>query len=256
MLHRIAFILTGILLFCSTALFSAGTSPVLFLKTYYNYAWGYTHCGFFIDSAGTVFTYTFSEEDSVPYLLRNDTVPEIVLTRLFEKGTPTGKTVPADSLQLMYGFADGAAAGMLTTGYGCEDFGVCRYSMLLYDPTVGGMKEVICFQQGDETVCNTSPEAKTVARWMLTAIDSADLSNSLSCSPDSCLFAATPIVPPLPVQPAADGKRSPGMRFQLNGKKGSAAAQRLTVGREGKMPFSFTPAAKKQVFQQVGGKRE
>ena len=236
-----------ILLFCSSHLLLAEKFPVLFLKTYINHAWGYSHFGFFIDTAGVVFTYTFTTDDSIPYYLDRDTLPDVLFAGLFAKGEPTSRKIPADSLNLMYGMADQAAAGMMRAEYNCADFGEMRYSVLAYDSAAAKMKEIVCIQMGDHAICNSSSAAKTVARWMLSAVDSVDLSSeplSISCAPDSCLDLETGAAIPLLSHPVRGGNGSSDARYYLDGKKCNNVARRLIVNRNGKTSVEFIPREK------------
>ena len=239
-MHRTITTFSFLLVFSSSTLFSAGKPPILFLKTAVNYAWGYSHSGFFIDSTGTVFTYSFEVDDSIPDYLFNDSLPDGLCDKLLEKGLPTGKTVTADSLNLLYGLADSAAAGELTGDPQCVDAGKFRYSILINNPVDGNIKQIICFQMGDQSICNASSAAKTVARWMLTAIDSTDLTTQLFCAPDSCLNVSTAAAIPLPVHPVRAGNNTAVSQFYLNGKKGENKASGLIVDKNGKRPIRFT----------------
>jgi len=162
--------------------------PIPFVCSWVNYAWGYSHHGLFIDSTGMLYTFSFAQSDSIGYFNMSNPTPSAVYNKLFEKGVATGKTVSRDTLILMQSLVDSAAAGTLTLGGGCNDFGIYRYSAFMRRGLNNEVTEAICHQIGDETICNSSSAAKTIAGWLNT-IDSVDLDH---CTPgDACLVTPT-----------------------------------------------------------------
>ncbi len=209
--------------------------PVLFLSSRVNYAWGYVHEGFLIDSSGDIRNYSFTRADSIKYVNSSDTLPSRIYEQLFAKSTPTGKKVNADTLLSMQALLESAGTGVLTFNGRCKDAGMYRYSAFIYDSLNSRQKEIICYQMGDKTACNSSDAARAIARW-LNSIDSVNIS---SCAPsDSCLHPVTGILPIKQPFPGMVHPVSPAT-FHLNGKKVKNPARQLIVGKDGKVPIDF-----------------
>jgi hypothetical protein len=214
---------------------AAENLPVLFSGTYINNAWGYRHEGWLIDSSGAVRTFEFVKNDSMDYDTRSDTVPSRIFGNLLVKSIPTGRKIPSDTLLMMKSLIEPASGGVVTFGGGCCDYGVFRYSayMAVNDPS--RIREINCYQYGDEWSCNSSLEAKKIARWLNT-IDTSDLENCQG--PDSCLNPPTAI---RPVQTALPGtvRPSSSATVNLNGKKVDGIARQMIVGKGKKKLIGF-----------------
>ena len=214
---------------------AAEKPSVLFLGTRANYAWGYGHSGWLIDSSGAVRTFTLALSDSVGYFNQSDTMPMRIYNKLLAKITPAGRTIPADTLLSMQALIEPASEGIVSFGGMCNDYGLFRYSAFSYDTHSSRVKEIICYQFGDETACNSSGEAKKIARW-LNSIDTMHIS---SCTPpDSCLNPTTNVAP-LKTVPIQKSHPSASATFNLNGKKVHRPTRQIVVGRGGKVPVKF-----------------
>ncbi len=165
--------------------------PVPFLCSRLNYAWGYTHNGWLIDSSGAIRSYSFTKADSIGYIGLTDTLPFKVHEKLLAKSTPTGKKVSVDTLLSKLALIEPASGGTISFSGGCFDFGIYRYSCFRFGANAPHLKETICYQLGDEGVCNSASAAKKIARW-LNSIDSVSL--QICKPPDSCLNFATSII--------------------------------------------------------------
>jgi hypothetical protein len=165
--------------------------PVLFLNSRINYAWGYVHEGWLIDSSGAIRNYNFTEADSIGYVRQTDTLPSKIYNKLklLAKSTPTGKNISPDTLLSKWKLIKSESSGILSYSRVCADAGMYRYSAFLYDAHDSPQpKEVICFQMGDEWICNSAAAAKKIARW-LNSIDTMDL--RFCNPPDSCINGTT-----------------------------------------------------------------
>jgi hypothetical protein len=183
------------ILLASTQSTTTNTTPgkpqIPFLCSRVNYAWGYTYDGWLIDSSGAIRSYSFSEADSIGYVRQTDTLPSKIYDKLLAHSTPTEKKVPLDTLLSKITFIESASSGILSYSGACADAGMYRYSAFLYNAYNSRPKEIICYQMGDEWICNSSAAAKKIARW-LNSIDSVAL--RFCAPPDSCLTIATSIV--------------------------------------------------------------
>jgi|WetSurMetagenome_2_1015567.scaffolds.fasta_scaffold20517_2 hypothetical protein len=164
--------------------------PVLFLCSKINYAWGYFHEGWYIDTSGVIHNYSFSQSDSVGYARENDTLPSKIYDMLLAHSTPSGKSVTPDTLRSKTACIESAGGGILSKSGICADAGMRRYSAFSYDAQGLRPKEIICYQAGDVGICNSAPAARKIARWLST-IDSLD--SRFCAPPDSCLNFTTSI---------------------------------------------------------------
>jgi hypothetical protein len=186
--------LFGVVACCILSTFAAWEEkpPILFLNSRINYAWGYAHDGWLIDSSGAIRNYNFTEADSIGYVRETDTLPSKIYNKLLAKSTPTEKKVPPDTLLSKWMLIKSESSGILSHSGVCADAGMYRYSAFIYDSHDSPQpKEVICYQMGDVWICNSASAAKKIARW-LNSIDSADFR---SCNaPESCLNINTSII--------------------------------------------------------------
>jgi hypothetical protein len=174
--------------FITCALSEKGS--ILFLCSQTNYAWGYTHKGWFIDSSGAIRNYSFAQSDSIGYVWDTVALPSKMFDKLLDKSTPTGKKVSLDTLLSKLTLIESASSGILSRSAVCADAGLYRYSAFLYDALNSRPEEIICYQMGDVGICNSASAARKIARWL----NSIDSNNIRFCAPpDSCLNTAISI---------------------------------------------------------------
>jgi hypothetical protein len=161
---------------------------ILFLCSSVNYAWGYQHQGWLIDSSGAIRNYNFSKGDSIGTVGQTDTLPAKIYNQLLGKSVPTGRKIPIDTLLFMQTLIEPASKGFVSYSSRCYDAGIFRYSAIM--PSIDNLqlKEIVCLQIGDMAACNSASAAKKIARW-LNSIDTLDL--KVCGSPDSCLNVTT-----------------------------------------------------------------
>jgi hypothetical protein len=136
-----------------------------FLYEYINYAWGYQHSGWLMDSSGTVRYFEIPEKWMVP---STDAAIEVsgienysakcdsVITRV-DRGDMF------DKVQLI----DAASRGKLTEPENVmADAGVWSYFALKYDPGSGEYERILLKQEGDWEVDNVSEAADEICKWM------------------------------------------------------------------------------------------
>jgi hypothetical protein len=212
----------------------AEKAPVPFLYTSLNYAWVYQHSGMLVDSSGVVMRFSFDRSDSIGFFGVTDTLTTSIYEKLIEFSEPTGRVIDPDTLRSMTDLILPASMEDVVFEGMCADYGIRRFSAF-YPDTIGSrIREVFCYQVGDMTVCNSSPEAITITRWLMT-FTAADF----DCTPpDSCLNLSTPVdhVPPvvlpsvLPVTP---------LKIDLKGKKVGNASRQLIIVKGGKRLAGF-----------------
>lgn len=161
--------------------FAENKSPVAFTVEFVNQAWVFAHKGWLIDSSGNIRNFNFSRSDSMinkPYSTTH-------LNKMYSLSTPSGKTVPKDSLKSKVNLLKEAAKGELTYEGICADAGKVTYSGIYFDSTTSIYTRVILFQTGDQQICNSSLQSIQITRWLL-SIDStySNLCGSLNnCIP-------------------------------------------------------------------------
>jgi hypothetical protein len=203
---------TGLLLVSLSCSLSALPKPaVLLTQDYINYAWGFVHQGWLIDSTGHIRNYTIKLSDSMEYKPLN----QAYLEKLLSLSSATGKSVPLDTLKRKAALLPSASQGILWENGLCADFGTLAFNGFLYDSAKAKYSEVICLEAGDRTGCNSSPSARQIARWLI----SLDSLPPVACMPpDSCLGATVAVQNIFSKRPAAPDRR-PNSMYYLNGKK-------------------------------------
>lgn len=202
--------------------------PVLFLRSYFNYAWGYMHNGWLIDSSGAIRNFNFTLGDSMYYGAYE--MPPGIYNRLVSKSVLTGKKVSADTLLAMQALADSASKGIVTYMGRCADAGTSHYSAFVHNKLDSNYKEVVCYQSGDITGCNSSLAARAIARWLI-SLDSLPL--PYCTPPDSCLNPTSGVTNPAPAL-VRNAHSSSLEVFYLNGKKAAGPARQIMVNKNGK----------------------
>jgi hypothetical protein len=141
-----------------------------FLYEYINYAWGYQHSGWLMDSSGTVRYFEVPEKWMVPstdaaieitgienYIARSDSV----ITRV-DQGELYSK------VQLI----DAAAKGTLTEPENVmADAGTRSYYALRYDPDQSVYERILLKQAGDWEIDNISGAAGDLYDWLKSLTD-------------------------------------------------------------------------------------
>lgn len=221
--------------FLELAAADAEKAPVLFLFTSLNYAWVYQHSGMLVDSSGVVMDFSFDRSDSIGYFGVTDTLTTSIYEKLIEFSEPTGRVIDPDTLRSMTDLILPASTGNIVFEGRCADYGIRRLSAF-YSDTVGSrIREVICYQVGDMTACNSSPEAKAIAQWLITFTEAS----FDDCTPhDSCLNISTPVDHVLPaVSPALPTVKP--VQIDLKGKKVGNTSRQLIIGNRRKRLSGF-----------------
>jgi hypothetical protein len=206
---------------------ASSESPILFCKEYLNYAWGYFHNGWLIDSGGNIRSYSLKISDSLEALSGNPTRANLDKMLSFSK--PTGKKIPADSLNTMVALLQEASYGTMSYAPRCADAGIVMYAGIFFDSANSRYQKVVCVQGGDQTGCNSSSSAKVIARWLI-SLDSLPLTGCFpmdSCWIPSSVVHAAGLPKTISVQPQsgnlfyADGKKAPRVSKKFIVKKHS-----------------------------------
>ena len=166
----------GFIIFCTLLLLSCEEQDIknnypnaqqliLFQVEYINYAWGFSHSGFLIDSSGVVATFNFPENwhypDSTGYISVADMQDNIL-----QLDTLTF-TVDKNELLKSFSMLENISKGtLIEPPYFAYDAGTTDYSGFLFDPDKNQYKHVLIKRVGDCPLENDSPEAEEVFQWL------------------------------------------------------------------------------------------
>lgn len=138
---------------------------VLFQVEYINYAWGYSHGGIIIDSAGNAKRFSYPESWNYP-----DTAGYISESDMNENVKQLGKVslkVEKDSLLRYFNMLEAASEGKLSDPYNrMFDAGETTYTGYFYFPLERKYKQILIKQWGDWEIDNNSKEAEAVFEWL------------------------------------------------------------------------------------------
>jgi hypothetical protein len=138
---------------------------ILFQFDYLNYAWGYQHHGFIIDTEGNVLKYDNPEGWNFP-----DSELNLTSARASEnisKCIPVGKPIDKDELLRYASYINNIAQSKVTaiknTG---ADGGTSQYICYQFDENSSTYKGHLLKMEGDFTCENLNYYSKRVAQWM------------------------------------------------------------------------------------------
>lgn len=139
---------------------------ILFQCEYVNYAWGYQHNGWIIDSAGNVRRFRKPEQwhfvDSLGLISSKDMHDNIQKTDSI--------ILKIDKQTLLYYFEklkDASKGKLSEPRQEMFDAGIAQFSGYLYQEDSKKFKQVILRQIGDMAFENRSAEANKIYNWML-----------------------------------------------------------------------------------------
>ncbi len=140
-------------------------NPILFQKDYINYAWGFIHSGWFIDSEGKYYQYYLQEEDDWAQI-QNGQIMADSLHMNFGNAT---EMLQLDLSEVSY-FHDLSMQIMNDTLSLPEtimaDAGIETHYAFKYQSACDCYKSVIIKKYGDITQTNTGEYADTIYNWM------------------------------------------------------------------------------------------
>ena len=144
------------------------TQPILFEVCYSNFAWMPRMDGFYIDSAGRVLTYSYSQQDipyPPPYWWQEFTEDELLERYSHNPGICA--TIPMVELQQKRALVEQAAQGELSPIiWMCADFGVVYFVAYIYQPETSVYQPVLLEMAGDMSQKNFAPEAEQLFEWL------------------------------------------------------------------------------------------
>jgi hypothetical protein len=132
---------------------------------YMNFAWGFQHTGWIIDSEGNVMSFdlpsNWNREDSLGYISEADLIDN--LSQCNEKIDK----VTSRRLYLNNKLIDGAANGTFSERENTSnDAGGMEFSCYQFDQELNLYKKVTLNVEGDWSYHNESEEAEKITKWM------------------------------------------------------------------------------------------
>ena len=139
---------------------------VLFQVEYINYAWGFSHSGFLIDSSGVVSLFKYPGDwhhpDSAGYISISDMEDNIR-----QLDTITFK-INKNELLKNFSMLENISKGeLIKPPYRAYDAGTTNFSGFLFDTNKQQYKHVLIKRIGDCPLENNSPEAEEVFHWLI-----------------------------------------------------------------------------------------
>jgi hypothetical protein len=139
---------------------------ILFQVEYINYAWGFSHSGFLIDSSGVVtkFKYPLNwhHPDSTGYISVSEMEDNI--RQLDTISFSVNKTAVLKYFSMLENISKGE---LIIPPYRAYDAGTTDFSGFLFDSNRQQYKHVLIKREGDRPIVNNSPEAEEVFQWLL-----------------------------------------------------------------------------------------
>ncbi len=138
---------------------------ILFQYEYVNYAWGYQHSGFIIDSKGDVLTYNNPDEWNFPD--KNFIMTEKQVEENISHCRQSGKNIPEEELLKYSKYINNIASSKVTAVKNvAADAGSLEYICYQFSDDGGSYKGTLIRMEGDFTCENLNFYSKKVAAWM------------------------------------------------------------------------------------------
>jgi hypothetical protein len=156
---------------CKKNVVISNKQAMLFQVDYVNYAWGYQHNGFIIDSEGNILTYKNPENWNFPD--KNLTLNQSLVKANLGSCTNTGKKVPSEELKKYAGYIKNISLSKVTAPKNvAADAGSLQYICYQYSDSSGIYKGSIIKMEGDFTCENLNFFSKKVSLWLKNINDS------------------------------------------------------------------------------------
>ncbi len=136
-------------------------------REYINYAWGYDHSGWIVDTAGNMISYNIAKAGVTwtPNPGGYYTAEELS-AKAHHCDTLRG-TVPTDTLQWLRTLAESSVGGAYSdTTHPMVDAGTVTLFCYVYDPDSSKYRQVVLLEYGDYQFSNTAAPAIQLSDWM------------------------------------------------------------------------------------------
>ena len=139
----------------------------VFESSYVNFAWGYQHSGFVIESSGGVYAYRHGAGDRRVEGQGEDEYSAEELTAKYSPGRTFVTRVPLDELVAMQALIEPASKGPYSTPTsGGADRGQSSQTAFLFDADTATHRAVLLASKGDWNSENLSVEARQLREWL------------------------------------------------------------------------------------------
>ena len=140
---------------------------VLFEKEYINFAWRYTHVGWYIDSIGSI--YYYDKPQSWNTIDSTNNIKFESINSNLSNCKKLAYTIDKSELSAKIAQMSNAAKGSLSEPVmEMADAGLNKYCEFVYDSTTKRYKRIMLKQTGDLRIDNSSPESVSLWQWMNT----------------------------------------------------------------------------------------
>jgi hypothetical protein len=138
---------------------------ILFQYEYINYAWGYQHSGFYIDSYGNVLT--FEKPDEWNFGDSDNVLSSVNLFENLNKCSVSQKVIPSPELSKYARHIENIASSKLSAPRNAgADMGSVRYVCYKYNEETDSYRGYLIKMEGDYTCENLNYYSKKVASWL------------------------------------------------------------------------------------------
>ena len=151
---------------CKKNYFVSDKQVILFQYEYINYAWGYTHSGYFIDNEGNVLIYNNPEEWNFPE--NNFIISEERLFKNLEKCSISEKTITREELARFSKLIENIASSKVSAMKRNQGADVGSRTFTCYEFDEGSLtyKRYLIKMEGDNTCENLNFFSKKIVSWM------------------------------------------------------------------------------------------
>ena len=159
------FIITILFAGCKKEHIVSQGQKILFQQEYINYAWGYQHNGFVIDSDGNVLT--FDNPDKWNFPDKNNNLTEMQVNENISSCTYTGKKIPKAELQKYIKYINFISSSKVSAPkHVGADMGSLAYYCFQFSENSLIYKEATIKMEGDFECENLNFFSKKVVAWM------------------------------------------------------------------------------------------
>jgi hypothetical protein len=138
---------------------------LLFQYQYLNYAWGYTHTGFLIDSEGNVLKYRNPQDWN--FYDKDSTLSATQVSQNILKCTKTGIKIPEEELHKYAGYIKNIASSKVTAVKNVAvDEGSMEYLCFMYSENTNIYRCCVIKTEGNFRCENLNFYSKRVTDWM------------------------------------------------------------------------------------------
>jgi hypothetical protein len=134
---------------------------------YINFAWGYSHHGIYIDSAGRLFQYSYEGSSDIWHPDSTGFYTQEQLASKYSHRNTLMNTLRRDTVNKYFRMIEAAALGTYSdTTATAADMGEFAYIAYKYNPVTKKYQQVVLRVEGDFTFLNQSQSAMTIAGWL------------------------------------------------------------------------------------------